>query len=702
MHSYRKPLLSIFLTLSFACSESRYADPLSPAESMETFDLHEDFIIEVFAAEPHVLDPVEMVFDEQGRAFVVEMPDYPYKPEPGQGKGRIRLLKDNDGDGIVDESVIFADGLPDATSMQPWKGGLIVTSAPHIYYLKDTNGDNKADVKEVLFEGFFENNSEAQITNLRFGIDNWIYAANNGQAGEVTYSRKPDAGTLDMRGADFRFRLDTDQFELESGTAQFGHTLDDWNNKFFTQNTLHIQQAVIPRRYLERNPHQSTLNVNANISDHDFTMYQLTPPPYWRAERTRRRNIQYQEQNLDRVEHAEKYFTGASGGTVYNGDAFPEAFYGNVFTGDVAGNLIHRDVLLRDSEKPVFVASRAPEEQSREFLASTDPWFRPANFTVGPDGYLYVVDYYRQHIETPVSIPDDLKEDMDFYNGENHGRIYRIRPKTEADRKSASIDLSSKVASELVGLLAHPNGWHRLTAQRLLLEKPDHSIATAVEQMALEHADPRARLHAMYVLDGMDELTVSVIKNALSDTHVEVKKHAIQMAERHTALKDDLINLTGDSNPAIAMQAILSTGQFSDDATIATLGEQLNLRGEDKWFRTAILSAAVGKDTRLLSYIHQESDFFANEGAWKQEFLREFAHIIGANGDKEEMEKFVSLLSQPNLPNAKAWQTISLDGLSKGLKRHTDTNPELKTLLESIASSNEEVDKNLDKLVTLL
>ncbi len=659
-------------------------------------------MIEVFASEPHVLDPVDMVFDEQGRAFVVEMPDYPYKPEHGKGRGRIRLLQDTDGDGRVDESVIFAEGLPDATSMQPWKGGLIVTSAPHIYYLKDTNGDNKADIKEVLFEGFFENNSEAQITNLRFGIDNWIYAANNGQAGEVTYSRKPEAGKLDMGGADFRFRLDTDQFELESGTAQFGHTLDDWNNKFFTQNTLHIQQTVIPRRYLERNPNQSSLNVNTNISDHDLATYQLTPPPYWRAERTSRRNIQYQEQKLDRVEYADKHFSGASGGTVYNGDAFPEAFYGHVFTGDVAGNLIHRDVLVRDAKKPVFVATRAPEEQDREFLASTDPWFRPSNFTVGPDGYLYVVDFYRQHIETPVSIPDDLKEDMDFANGENLGRIYRIRPKNETSRRSAAVDLFSKTASELVEFLSHPNGWYRLNAQRLLLEKPDKTITPAVEKMATTHSDPRARLHAIYVLAGMDQLSVSVIQKALNDSHAEVKKHAIQLAEPHIEFKQELVNLTKDSNPIIAMQAILSLGKYADEATITTLSEQLSLRGEDKWFRMAILSSSLGADVRLLSALQQHGDFFASDGSWQKEFIQEFAHIVGAKGDKAEMEKFVAILNQPSLPHAKSWQSASLDGLTKGLKRHADEKPELKVLLESIASSKEEADKNLDKLVTRL
>nr|MBI1230154.1 dehydrogenase [Cytophagales bacterium] len=679
------------------CSEKRYADPLSPEASLKTFDLHEDFIIEVFAAEPHVWDPVELVFDERGRAFVVEMPDYPYKPEPGKGRGRIRLLNDTDGDGKVDESVVFADGLPDATSMQPWKGGLIVTSAPHIFYLKDTDGDSKADVKEVLFDGFFENNSEAQITNLRFGIDNWIYAANNGQAGVVSYTKRPEAGKLEMRGADFRFRLDTDQFELESGTAQFGHTLDDWNNKFFTQNTLHIQQAVIPRRYLERNPDQASLNVNANISDHDFAMFQQTPPPYWRAERTRRRNIQYQEQKLDRVEHAEKYFTGASGGTVYNGDAFPEAFYGNVFTGDVAGNLIHRDVLNRDKETPVFVASRAPEEKEREFLASTDPWFRPASFTVGPDGYLYVVDFYRQHIETPVSIPDDLKEDMDFANGENHGRIYRIRPKSESTPRDLSVDLVSKSPAELVDLLAHPNGWYRLNAQRLLLEKPDLAIAPAVEQMALSHNDARARLHALYVLDGMGKLSEAIIKQRLNDPHPEVKRHAMQLAESHATLKQELEKLTEDSNPAIALQAILSLGGYSDDETVTLLSKQLIARGADKWFRMAILSSEAGADSRFLAALKEHG-----EGDWQKDFVAEYAHVIGATGDKAAIASFVAFLNSPSMAGGETWQSAGLDGLANGLKRHSASNEQLKALLASIATSKEAAGKNLDQLLGAL
>lgn len=694
--------MALFVGVFGACQEKRYPDPLSPEESLNTFELHEDFVIELFAAEPHVWDPVELVFDERGRAFVVEMPDYPYKPEEGKGRGRIRLLKDNDGDGQIDESIVFAEGLPDATSMLPWKGGLLVTSAPHIYYLKDTDGDDKADVKEILFEGFFEHNSEAQITNLQFGLDNWIYAANNGQPGEVTSLSKPEAGKLDMRGADFRFRLDTDEFETESGTAQFGMTLDDWNNKFFTQNTLHIQQTVIPRRYLERHGHLSSKNASVNISDHDFEMFQLTPPPYWRAERTRRRNIQYQEQNLDRVEHADKYFTGASGGTVYNGDAFPEKYVGNVFTGDVAGNLIHRDVLVKGDDDAIFTAKRAPEETDREFLASTDPWFRPTNFTVGPDGYLYLVDFYRQHIETPVSIPDDLKADMDFMYGENHGRIYRIKPRSETTARSLNVNLTEKSTSELVGLLAHPNGWYRLNAQRLLLENPDVSAKGALEEMVKTHANPRARLHAIYTLEGMKSLTPGLVSSMLDHTHDEVKRHGIQLAERFPELKAKIAALAAEENASVALQALLSLGNYSDNQSVEALATQLNKRGADRWFRLAILSAPIAADSRLTTSLLRSTDFFANSDAWKKETLQELAQILGSTADRSQLERFTALLGQSGLAQAQEWQSAALEGVKKGLKKHEDANPELKGLLESLSESTEEPQIQLKQLTASL
>ena len=167
----------VFSITLFSCSKkSKYEDSRTPEEAMETFDILNGFKTEVFASEPYVTDPVELTFDEQGNAYVIEMGDYPYPAVKGQGKGQIRKLIDKDRDGRIDTSVIFATKLESGTSILPWEGGLLVAAAPNIFFMKDTTGDNKADIQEVLFTGFFNENSEAQITSFRYGIDNWIYA----------------------------------------------------------------------------------------------------------------------------------------------------------------------------------------------------------------------------------------------------------------------------------------------------------------------------------------------------------------------------------------------------------------------------------------------------------------------------------------------------------------------------------------------
>jgi putative membrane-bound dehydrogenase-like protein len=635
--------LSFLLLLSFAAcqQEKLYTDALSPEQALQSFRLHDDFAIDLFAAEPHVMDPVEMVFDAEGNIYVVEMPDYPFKPEKGQSGGRIKMLVDTDGDGQIDQSSVFADGLSEATSVLPWKDGLLVTAAPDILYLQDTDGDQRADMREVLFTGFFENNSEAQITNLRYSVDNWIYAANHGQAGEVSFSRKPDAPKLSMQGGDFRFRLDKDAFELASGPAQFGQAINDWGHRFITQNTIHIRHAVMPKRYMERHAHMPSSTVALNISDHDLRMFQDTPPPYWRAERTRRRQKRYDEEGLDRTEYAEDHFTGSSGATFYGGDAFPAEYYGNIFTGDVAGNLIHRDVLLAHDSSPTYTAVRHALEQEKEFLSSTDPWFRPANFTVGPDGYLYVIDMYRQHIETPLSIPEDLKEDMDFLNGMDKGRIYRIRPKDAPAVKAALPRLKDKPSAELVELLSHPNQWWRLNAQRLLLQRQDASVLPVIERMLQEHKDARTRLHALYVLEGLGRLDAQHVQQAMQDAHPGLREHGLMLSERFPALADELVRLLNDASPRVAFQAALSLGQFTDqpEATEA-LADLLMQRGSDEWFRTAVLSSEAGSSAAMMQVL-EEKGFFENEEDWKADFAKDISSIITARNEKEEVTAYL-------------------------------------------------------------
>ncbi len=621
-----------------ACHAPTYPPPLSAEEAIHRFILREGFKIELFAAEPYVRDPVEMVFDEYGDAYVVEMPDYPFKPGAKDAKGRIRLLKDNDQDGRIDEAITFAENISEATSILPWKGGLLVTAAPHILYLKDTTGDHRADIKEMLFSGFFENNSEAQITNLRFNIDNWIYAGNFGQAGQISYKETPQAEPLVINGGDFRFRLDRTQYEVAAGPTQFGQALDDWGNRFVTQNTLHLQQVMIPWRYLHRHRQLPSTAALLNISDHDLTMYQHTAAPYWREERTRRRQQQYYEQGLDRIEYAANNFTGASGSTVYQGDAFPPDFYGNIFTGDVAGNLIHRDVMLTQENTPAFVAQRDEREKTREFLVSLDTWFRPTNFTVGPDGFLYVMDMYRQHIETPLSIPEDLKADMDFEAGKMMGRIYRIMP-AEVSPKADRPILATQNSQELVAHLSHPNGWYRFNAQRLLMERQDISIVPQLEAL-LTHPKAQTRLHALYCLEGLSSLSVEIIGRLLGDTHPAIRTHAIRLAEVHSDLLPQLVGLFPDSSAQVEFQLSLTLGAFDRPSAISVLSKLLQKHIGNPWFRKAVLSSLAGSSMELIKQLEKDR-FFQRPSADKQSFLSDISFIAAHRPEQySELIKF--------------------------------------------------------------
>lgn len=698
------PLLILLVMIAASCNnnKSHYPGPLSPEESMKTFQFAENFKAEIFATEPLVIDPVSMQFDEEGNAYVVGMLDA-YKPDAVKGKGKIVMLKDLDGDGRADTAVVFADSIREASSVLPWDGGLLIAAAPHILYYKDTDGDGRADSKEILFTGFFTKNEEAQITNLRFSVDNWIYANNAGQAGEITFNRKPDAPKLVIQGADFRFRLDRNQFELTTGPGQFGLAIDDWGHRFFTQNTLHLQQVVIPRRYLQRNPFlpSNTRASIVNVSDHDLEMYQLTETPHWRQVRTDQRNKEFKEHKLDRVEYARDHFTGASGGTFYGGDAFPKEYYGNVFTGDVAGGLVHRDILSPGDSVPHYIAKRGAPEKDKEFLASTDTWFRPASCTVGPDGYLYVIDMYRQHIETPISIPDELETDMDFDAGNKHGRIYRIVPKDAKAYKKESPKLRGAKSIDLVALLAHQNQWWRLQAQRLLLERQDKTVIPAVKACFAQNEDPRARLHALYILEGMNALDAEIVKAALKDPSPGVRENAAILSERFPACLTTLQEMVSDTSIRVAFQATLSLGEFKDKTVIPALAKVVDRYGYSSWFRTAILSSTAGSSIDLLKAL-ESGTFFGEVAPWKLTFFEAFSTAIAERNQKEEIVRLLENISAPSIAKATDWQTAGVNGLIKGLEKPEGLDASLKAKLKSIGTeSKSDMDKAIKDLKQL-
>lgn len=699
---YATTATALIVLISSCGQKSKYPGPLSPEESMKTFQFAENFKAEIFATEPLVVDPVTMQFDEEGNAYVVGMLDA-YKPDSVKGKGKIVMLKDLNSDGRADTAIVFADSLREASSILPWKGGLLIAAAPNIMYYKDTDGDGRADQKEIVFSGFFTGNEEAQITNLSFGVDNWIYANNTGQAGEVTFNRMPGAPKLKMQGSDFRFRLDRNQFELTTGPGQFGLAIDDWGHRFFTANSLHIRQVVAARRYLDRNPYlPSDLRAAVfNISDHDPLMYQISETPYWRQVRTDRRNKDYQDNHLDRVEYARDHFTAASGGTFYGGDAFPEEYYGNIFTGDVSGNLVHRDILAETDSTPYYIAKRAEQEKSKEFLVTTDTWFRPANFSVGPDGNLYVIDMYRQHIETPVSIPDDLETDMDFNAGNTMGRIYRIVPQSSNGTKWVKPDLKNATGEQLVAALSHKNDWWRITAQRLLLERQDKTVIPQVKKLFAESSDPRTRLRALYVLEGMDALDADIVKAALKDPAAGVRENAAILAERFPTCLASLEQLTEDSAIRVAYQATLSLGEYKDKGIIPWLAKTIFRHGQSKWFRAAVLSSEAGSSVELLDAL-TKSGFADKAEDWKTDLYKELAETIGARNQKAQVASLLQRAAQPAVTKLPGAQAAIVKGLGAGLQHIEGVNDEIKGKLKAIAgAAGNDAAKALEDIKTL-
>src|SRR6516225_1316046 len=240
-------LFVVFLVLQFPWTvhggDKPKVPPLSPEEALKSIQVPEGLQVELFASEPHVMSPVAMAFDENGRVYIVEMGDYPL----GKNGGCIKLLEDSQGAGRIDRSTVLADGLPFPNGVMPWKGGIFVTSAPDLLYFKDTKGTGKADVRQVIFTGFAEANPQHRFNTPTFGIDNWIYGADGESATGIRPGIRPDAPAIPLRSNDFRFRPDFSRFEAISGRSQFAMTFDDWGNRFINTNNNHIRHPVLPQ-----------------------------------------------------------------------------------------------------------------------------------------------------------------------------------------------------------------------------------------------------------------------------------------------------------------------------------------------------------------------------------------------------------------------------------------------------------------------
>ncbi|MBW3541894.1 MAG: c-type cytochrome [Planctomycetes bacterium] len=596
-----------------AASEQPLADelpripPVEPEKALETFTVQHGFRLELVAHEPAVSDPVDACFDEDGRLYVAEMHGYPFSHEPreqqpqGGGKknaGIIRLLEDADGDGVYDKSTAFADGFSWPQSVCCYRGGVFVLAPPDILYFKDTDGDGRADVRETVYSGFGRHNVQSLANGMKWGLDNHIWLAGGRNPTEVVHRGKK-LFTLGSR--DLRFDPKTENIEAVSGGQQFGHSFDDWGNRFVCSNSNHIMHVAVPAKYLERAPRVAVSNIMRSIAKEGpaAPVFRKSVAEPWRIIRTRRRasDPNYAKRLPPTELVATGFFTSATGVTIYRGGAYPPEFHGNAFIGDVGGNLVHRKSLTPHGA--TFQATRA--DAGVEFITSTDNWFRPVNFVNAPDGTLYILDMYRETIEHPVSIPEDIKAHLDLESGDDRGRIYRIAPPDW--KQSAPPKLGPMSSAELVAQLESPNSWSHETAQRLLWERQDRSVARALEQLVHTSSSPLARLHALHTLDGLKSLSTEILSVALFDDHPLVREHAVELSEGLAAdspgLVKALLERAGDTSYRVRLQLAYSLGELPNPAATKGLAEMVPALAGDADLRTAWLTSAAGREAAL-------------------------------------------------------------------------------------------------------
>ncbi len=662
-----RSLLLFFPVLwMLACQQHRPDTGLSPARALATLEVMEGFEIELVASEPLLRDPVDMEIDEDGRVYVVEMPGYPLDLARS---GAIKLLEDSNGDGVWDRSQVFADSLTLPTGIMRWKNGLLVTDAPDVLFLADTNGDGRADVREVVLTGFALSNPQHNFNSPRYGLDNWIHLANEnaissvsfqellGDAGtEIHFPDRPDSPRLPRNGGDrnIRFRPDTYQLEMRASDSQFGHTFDPWGRHFSTNNANHLWHEVIAAPYLDRKPELWAADASQYV------------PAYGRPAEVFPLTAQPIHQLLTDV----GVFTSACGITWYQGGAFPDPFGEVIFTGEPTHNLVHADVVRPAGA--TFTATRLLE--NREFLRSTDSWFRPVNFYTGPAGELYVIDYYRKIIEHPEWMSEEVNASGELYHGSTQGRIYRITAKNQ-EKKWARPALGAQSDEQLAALLASPNGWYRYTAQRLLVDRQAKATGATLIAMLQTHSQPEARLHALMTLDGLGLITENTIVTALRDQASGVRENALILAEKYLAafpaLKQSFAAMENDPDPRVRFQLICTLGALGGMEYEPALIRLLHAQQADDWSVLALLTGSEGENVARSFLIKKSQD-----GSLPTENLDKLAYQLGSiDGLQGDPAGIRFWLNQAN--SGQSYGSSALAGLAKGLRNRRGALPDM-------------------------
>ncbi len=569
---------------------------VEPKDAVATWKVKPGFKLQLAAHEPQVRDPIAICFDENGRMFVCEMIDYSEMRDVTPHLGRITMLEDKDGDGYYETSTVFADNLPWPTGLVWANGGLYVGATPDIWRFEDRDGDGHAEVREKVFTGFGTGlkllNVQGLLNSFQWGQDNRIHVlAGGGNRGLITCVKRPELPAQELGGRDFWFDPRTHEFGLEAGGAQYGMSFDNYGRKFGCSNSDHLQTWIYDDKLVGKNPFFAMPPSRQSIAADGGAaeVFRLSPDEPWRIIRTRWRIAGVVKGMVEGGGRVSGYFTGATGTTVYRGDACGTDFVNNTFTGDAGGQLVHRKKIFPDG---VSLVGRRPEdEQGFEFAASKDTWVRVVNFANAPDGCLHICDMYREIIEHPWSIPDEIKKHLDLNSGNDRGRIYRLVPDSKIWQRRSKVELGKASTAELVQTLAHPNGWHRDTAARLLNERQDQAAVPLLEKLFHEPGEALARFHALSVLTGLGALREDTILQALGDQDANVREHVIAMAPTTPRIIERLVTLVADPSVRVRFQLALTLGNVAPETSATALAELAKSNAADSWISAAVLSA---------------------------------------------------------------------------------------------------------------
>lgn len=573
--------------LAYSGEDPRVQIPLNPEDSQKHIQLPEGFTAELFAAEPDIINPIAFTWDERGRLWVVQSHDYPHELANDVGGDRITICEDTDGDGKADTFTDFATKQGLTTGITLVKGGAIVSQAPEMVFLQDTDGDDKMDKRTVLFEGFGTFDTHAGPSSLRYGIDNALWGAVGYSGFENRFrndSVKFERGVYRF-GKDGSFLEPVGQFDNNTWGMGYNENFEIFGS---TANNNHACFVGIPLKHYEYLDKMPSWALNADFIQGHYEISPVDTVP------------------LQQVDVRGGY-TAAAGANFYTARNYPEEYQNQMYVTEPTGHLVHIAKIVKDG-------AGYKEVDGGNIFASTDAWSAPVFAETGPDGNLWVADWYNPVIQHN---PDKRGMDNQIWNavkGEGnahinklrdyrHGRIYIIKYDDSDETDITALDPDNDQA--LLKALQSDNLFWRTTAQRLIVEGNKTGLIPDLIQLAEndENTDKNdlnaPALHALWTLNGLGALDGTntkagdAVAKGLSGNSYAVKRAALALLPKTTEGSELLAKsgLLTDADPRTRLAAIVRASELPESAGLyaqmeKVAGDTANV--SDKWLNAAI------------------------------------------------------------------------------------------------------------------